>query len=124
MSLSCPHCGRVGISDCGCSPKPEDMRSFAALVEAARAQPNPGQTHFQGCWRDPRHHACAEGAVERLMEVVEAFLLFHDGGYWDAPKASRWKSLTGSEEATTKVLCDFARQVMALCRPDSKGSEP
>lgn len=30
----------------------------------------PGTTHHPACWRDPKHHECAAGAVVRLVELV------------------------------------------------------
>jgi hypothetical protein len=40
-------------------------------------------------------------------------LLFHRGGRWTGQDRNEWVMLTGEEEATTKVLCDLARRVMA-----------
>ena len=37
----------------------------------------------------------------------------HVGDEWDKPKHLRWLQLTGSEEVTTKVLCDFVRAAIA-----------
>lgn len=34
---------------------------------------NNGQTHWEGCWRDPGHHACAIAEVERLQAVGQMF---------------------------------------------------
>jgi len=47
-----------------------------------------------------------------LLEALEAVLMFHAGGQWDADKRNRWQVLTGHEEATTKVLCDFVRAAL------------
>src|SRR3990167_6834107 len=33
--------------------------------------PNVTATHWEGCWRDPAHHACAVTKVERLMHVCD-----------------------------------------------------
>lgn len=60
----------------------------------------------------PKH---TPGAPD-LDAVAEALLLFHGGGDWNETRAARWKVLTGSEEATTKALCDFARAVRASAR--------
>ena len=29
------------------------------------------QTHYQGCWEDPKHHACALREIERLRTNYE-----------------------------------------------------
>lgn len=29
-------------------------------------------THYDGCWRDPKHHACAVREIERLRSVAES----------------------------------------------------
>lgn len=52
-----------------------------------------------------------------LSDVVEALLLFHSVD-WTQEKRYRWHKLTGHEEATTKVLCDFARSVLAQMKKE------
>lgn len=47
--------------------------------------------------------------AERLARAV---LLFHRGGEWTAWDTEVWSLLTGSSEATTKILCNFARRVL------------
>jgi hypothetical protein len=47
-----------------------------------------------------------------LADALEATLLFHSGGPWDAAKQARWLELTGVAEATTKALCDHLRAVV------------
>ena len=40
-------------------------------VDEARTFPyeaNPGSTHWDGCWKAPRHHNCAVAEVYRLQE--------------------------------------------------------
>lgn len=32
---------------------------------------NPGQTHYDGCWRERHHHNCAVAEVERLRAEVK-----------------------------------------------------
>ena len=46
--------------------------------------------------------------AERLARAV---LLFHRGGGWIQSDSEMWLILTGVREATTKTLCDLARQV-------------
>ena len=33
------------------------------------------QTHHDGCWRDPAHHACAVAEIERLLKRKDELLL-------------------------------------------------
>jgi hypothetical protein len=47
--------------------------------------------------------------AERLARAV---LLFHKGGEWTPDNLAEWRVMTGSMEATTKVLCDVAREVL------------
>lgn len=38
-------------------------------------KPNPGQTHFEGCWKTQGHHNCAVAEVRRLQELkTEAWI--------------------------------------------------
>lgn len=50
-------------------------------------------------------------ACPRMLDAIEATLLFHSGDAWMPDKARRWKELTGFEEANTKNLCNFLREV-------------
>ena len=45
-------------------------------------------------------------------QALEAVLLFHSGREWDGDARAKWRELTGSSEATTKVLCDCVRKAM------------
>lgn len=47
--------------------------------------------------------------VERLALAV---LLFHSSGPWIEDKSNEWLRLTGTREATNKVLCDLARRLL------------
>jgi hypothetical protein len=51
--------------------------------------------------------------VRGLEKLASAVLLFHRGGEWTYQDGLAWQVLTGSEDATTKTLCDFARKVQA-----------
>lgn len=33
--------------------------------------PDDGSTHWDGCWRERRHHNCAVGEIKRLREALE-----------------------------------------------------
>ena len=54
----------------------------------------------------------------QMHEALEAVLLFHRPGHWNAAKRERWKNLTTNtrwtkgREATTKVLCDLVREAL------------
>jgi hypothetical protein len=56
-----------------------------------------------------RGHLMAKiSGAERLARAV---LLFHRGGAWSAWDREVWQALTGTTEATTRTLCNLARQV-------------
>lgn len=55
----------------------------------------------------------AEGRRDGASDIGRATILFHGGGEWSAEKANEWYCLTGTDEATSKVLCDFIRQCLA-----------
>jgi hypothetical protein len=46
--------------------------------------------------------------AERLARAV---LLFHRGGIWTDWDREVWLALTGEHDATTRVLCDLAREL-------------
>jgi hypothetical protein len=56
--------------------------------------------------------------AERLARCV---LRFHQGGEWTANDRALWKALSGEEEATTKVLCDLARETLTDEREKAAG---
>jgi len=47
-----------------------------------------------------------------VTTALEAVLLFHSDTPWDLPKRNRWLILTGTTDATTKVLCDTVRKAL------------
>jgi len=51
-----------------------------------------------------------------LEDALRAVLLFHSTGEWDEPKRTEWRRITGTNEATTKVLCDHVRSALAMCQ--------
>lgn len=53
-----------------------------------------------------------EAALAILDRVARAVLLFHRGGPWTDADQRLWVMLTGAEDATTKALCDFAREAL------------
>jgi hypothetical protein len=46
--------------------------------------------------------------------ALELPLMFHAGGPWDADKVARWKAITGTTEATSRVMCDTIRSVLGM----------
>ncbi len=48
-----------------------------------------------------------------VENALQAVLVFHHDGYWDAAHCAKWERLTGSTEATTKALCDIVRAAIA-----------
>ncbi len=46
------------------------------------------------------------------IQLAQAVLLFHRGGPWTEEDRAAWLALTGSDEATTRTLCDLARRVL------------
>jgi hypothetical protein len=53
-------------------------------------------------------------SLRALQTLARAVLLFHRGGPWTPVDQESWRSYTGSDEATTKVLCDLARRLGGL----------
>lgn len=60
-----------------------------------------------------RKLAQAQRHREELIEALSLPLLFHRGGFWSAPEKERWMVITGKDEATTKVMCDHIRALLA-----------
>lgn len=48
----------------------------------------------------------------RLIQAIEAVLMFHSGEPWDSAKSCQWSYLTQNRDATTKGLCDFLRETL------------
>lgn len=47
-----------------------------------------------------------------LVEALEMVVLYHSGSPWDAAKAKRWERWSGSDDATTRNMCDQLRTVL------------
>jgi hypothetical protein len=61
--------------------------------------------------------------IERRNDALKLPLMFHRGGIWSAEDVAEWRRITGSDEATTKVMCDH---ICRVCPPttdyfDEKG---
>lgn len=54
--------------------------------------------------------------VRNLEKVASAIICFHSGLPWTKETQASWEALTGRKEATTKSLCDFAREVLGIER--------
>lgn len=62
--------------------------------------------------------------ISNAERLARAVLLFHHGGEWTHSDAEVWHALTGTHQATTKVLCDLARRVRSEEeRPDDNDPE-
>lgn len=51
---------------------------------------------------------------QEMTSALMAVLLFHGGGEWDEEKRNLWRTLTGTDEATTKNLCDTVRAALPV----------
>lgn len=52
----------------------------------------------------------------KLLAALEIPLLFHSSEPWTAERCNQWDILTGSTEATTKVMCDAIRAAIAKAK--------
>lgn len=50
--------------------------------------------------------------AQAMRGALEVVLLFHAADGWTEEKRVRWRELTGSSEATTRVLCDTVRRAL------------
>jgi hypothetical protein len=57
---------------------------------------------------------------DRMRAALNLVLTFYGAPYWDPDLRSDWKEATGSDEATTKVLCDHIRKVLAESQPSAE----
>jgi hypothetical protein len=73
---------------------------------------------------EPHYESEPSYAVADALRLV---LLFHDGGEWNTEKRLEWLRITGTREATTKVMCDHVRSMLALIEQEgdtARGSDP
>jgi hypothetical protein len=54
----------------------------------------------------------AYGRIGDLENLLHATLLWFSASPWTPEKATRWKDLVGTEDATNKALCDAIREVL------------
>ena len=50
----------------------------------------------------------------KVLDALRLVLLFHSGSPWDEAKCVEWFRITGTREASTKVLCDHVRSALAI----------
>ena len=58
------------------------------------------------------HQAQDAARAERLEAALKAVLLFHSGEMWGEESRKRWFELTGTNDCTTKNLCDCVRKAL------------
>jgi hypothetical protein len=49
-----------------------------------------------------------------VMDALRLVLLFHDSGPWTSSRRAEWLRITGTTEATTKVMCDHVRSALEI----------
>jgi hypothetical protein len=67
-------------------------RHYPGPVFKAVAQPNIG-THWEGCWRDPSHHACAVARCEQLR--IECSVARRWARVWKRFARKMWRKNRG-----------------------------
>lgn len=53
-----------------------------------------------------------EKGRDRLEEALCLVLEFHNPAPWTAERRLMWKTITGSDDASTKAMCDHIRKVL------------
>lgn len=89
------------VEEMGVEPK--------TAVERYKARRAAGQPYTEA-----KNAVLMENQVTMAKKALAAALLFHNGQPWDKAASSEWFKLTGSYEATTKVLCDTVRRALLL----------
>lgn len=68
------------------------------------------------CKHDRMEHQCllcgARPTDNDLRAALTLVLRFHSGAPWTEEDSHRWRAVTGTDEATTKVLCDHIRKAL------------
>lgn len=62
-------------------------------------------------------------AAPEQHAALNAVLLFHSASPWDEQKREAWRAITGTDESTTKVLCDHIRSVLGKVEVPATTSE-
>jgi hypothetical protein len=85
---------------------------------AARTGMRPAGDPYPLIARTPGSYATDEdnarliAAAPEMAEALDLVLLFHSGGGWTSESQKRWMTLTGSGDATTRVMCDAVRAAL------------
>jgi hypothetical protein len=56
--------------------------------------------------------AAKEAEIAKLRAALELPLLFYTAD-WSEPTMARWLEITGTTQATTKIMCDHIRKAFA-----------
>lgn len=65
-------------------------------------------------WPNPKYDPQYSGVGTLTpIDAIKLALLFHSSSPWDDAKRAEWLRITGSSEASTKVLCDHLRAVLS-----------
>lgn len=67
-----------------------------------RLQVSNQRTHWEGCWREPSHHACAVALIERQREALESMV--HQFAYWSENGPGLWTGGLSALEDAFEVL--------------------
>jgi len=59
--------------------------------------------------------------MDPITAALEAVLLFQSDTPWTTHKMNRWLALTGTTDATTKVLCDTVRTALQAHKKHQEG---
>jgi hypothetical protein len=98
-SITCGRCGNT-------SHNPEDVTQHYC----AHCKIFHDDVYHDGTG-DP--HYIGEPSYE-LVDALKLPLLFHAGGPWTAERRAEWLRITGSLEATSKVMCDHLRSAILM----------
>lgn len=87
-----------------------DVLGFGARVASVAAWADPAQTMADA-------HLIV--SAPDLYDAARLTLMFHAAGPWNSERAAEWKRVTGHEDATTKILCDFIRAALRKADGDA-----
>jgi hypothetical protein len=70
------------------------------------------QRDYDGMREFQAKFIAADHRIRELEAALRAVLLFHGASQWTPDVCSDWKELTGTDEATTRTLCDTVRAAL------------